>query len=145
MDRGAWWTTVHGVAKSQSWLKQLSTHSEYINIENNGTHAQMRTLVNKLQIPIWNVFSTCFLLPCSVELVTSFCSEARGEDPVLIWSEFLLCGEEPQCSCSILLLDLCWDIFYLALVLLLLIFFLAHALLQSFLWVLSLLTDLKSS
>ena len=27
MDRGAWGATVHGVAKSQTWLKQPSTHS----------------------------------------------------------------------------------------------------------------------
>ena len=27
MDRGAWWATVHGVAKSQTWLKQVSRHS----------------------------------------------------------------------------------------------------------------------
>ena len=27
MDRGAWWATVHGVAKSWSWLKQLSMHT----------------------------------------------------------------------------------------------------------------------
>ena len=26
MDRGAWWATVHGVAKGQTQLKQLSTH-----------------------------------------------------------------------------------------------------------------------
>ena len=26
MDRGAWWATVHGVLKSQTQLKQLSTH-----------------------------------------------------------------------------------------------------------------------
>ena len=26
MDRGAWWATIHGVAKSQKWLKWLSTH-----------------------------------------------------------------------------------------------------------------------
>ena len=26
MDRGAWWVTVHGVAKSQTWLKWLFTH-----------------------------------------------------------------------------------------------------------------------
>ena len=26
MDRGAWQATVHGVAKSRTWLKQLSTH-----------------------------------------------------------------------------------------------------------------------
>ena len=28
MDRGAWWATVHGVAKSQTRLKQPSTHTE---------------------------------------------------------------------------------------------------------------------
>ena len=27
MDRGAWWTTVHGVAKSQTRLVRLSTHA----------------------------------------------------------------------------------------------------------------------
>ena len=27
MDRGAWWATVHGVAKSQTQLKQLSAHT----------------------------------------------------------------------------------------------------------------------
>ena len=27
MDRGAWWTTGHRVAKSQTQLKLLSTHS----------------------------------------------------------------------------------------------------------------------
>ena len=26
--RGAWWVTVHGVAKSQTWIKQLSTHMQ---------------------------------------------------------------------------------------------------------------------
>ena len=26
MDRGAWWATVHGVTKSQTGLKRLSTH-----------------------------------------------------------------------------------------------------------------------
>ena len=28
MDRGVWCATVHGVAKSQTWLKQLSVHTE---------------------------------------------------------------------------------------------------------------------
>ena len=27
MDRGAWWAAVHGVAQSQTWLKQLSRHA----------------------------------------------------------------------------------------------------------------------
>ena len=28
MDRGAWWATAHGVAKSWTQLKQLSPHSQ---------------------------------------------------------------------------------------------------------------------
>ena len=28
MDRGAWWAAVHGVAKSRTQLKWLSTHSD---------------------------------------------------------------------------------------------------------------------
>ena len=27
MDRGAWWATVHGVAKSRTRLRRLSTHT----------------------------------------------------------------------------------------------------------------------
>ena len=27
-DRGAWWATVHRVAKSRTWLKRLSTHAQ---------------------------------------------------------------------------------------------------------------------
>ena len=27
MDRGAWWSTVHRVTKSWTWLKRLSTHA----------------------------------------------------------------------------------------------------------------------
>ena len=29
MDKGAWWAIVHGVIKSQTRLKQLSTHSTH--------------------------------------------------------------------------------------------------------------------
>ena len=29
MDKRTWWATVHGVAKSQTRLKQLSTHSPH--------------------------------------------------------------------------------------------------------------------
>ena len=33
MGRGAWWATVHGITKSQTRLKQLSTHVQiYVNI-----------------------------------------------------------------------------------------------------------------
>ena len=29
MDKGDWWATVHRVTKSQTWLKQLSTHPQW--------------------------------------------------------------------------------------------------------------------
>ena len=29
MDRGAWWATVHRVAKSRTRLKQLNTHAQF--------------------------------------------------------------------------------------------------------------------
>ena len=29
MDRGAWWVTVHGVAKSRTWLSSFAQHSTY--------------------------------------------------------------------------------------------------------------------
>ena len=32
MDRGVWWSTVHGVAKSQTWLKKLSTPTQEVYI-----------------------------------------------------------------------------------------------------------------
>ena len=35
MDREAWWATVHGVAKGQTQLKQLSTSIGDISNENN--------------------------------------------------------------------------------------------------------------
>ena len=40
MDKGAWWATVHGVAKSQTWLKRLTMH----------THtADQREIYNEVQ------------------------------------------------------------------------------------------------
>ena len=32
MDRGTWWATVHGVAKSQTGLKRLSTDAQDFNL-----------------------------------------------------------------------------------------------------------------
>ena len=33
MDRGAWRVTIHGVAESWTWLKQLSTRTQCIYVE----------------------------------------------------------------------------------------------------------------
>ena len=32
MDRGAWWATVHGVTRSQTWLSDSAQHNIYITI-----------------------------------------------------------------------------------------------------------------
>ena len=37
MDRGAWWATVHGVAKSQTWLK-TNTHTHIHTHTHTHTH-----------------------------------------------------------------------------------------------------------
>ena len=34
MDRGAWWSMVYGVTKSQPLLKRLSMHAHVIDIQN---------------------------------------------------------------------------------------------------------------
>ena len=40
MDRGGWWATVHGVAKSWTRLKWLSMHAECVQRPGGGTDAQ---------------------------------------------------------------------------------------------------------
>ena len=45
MDRGAWWGIVHGVAKSQTQLKQFSTHAHTMCRERDrGEHASSTLL-----------------------------------------------------------------------------------------------------
>ena len=39
MDRGAWWATVHGATKSETRLKQLSMHTEGLQITSCVSHA----------------------------------------------------------------------------------------------------------
>ena len=39
MDRGAWWATVHGVAKSRTWLNKSHTHTH--------THTRIASLVTQ--------------------------------------------------------------------------------------------------
>ena len=42
MDRGAWWAMVHGVTKSRTQLKRLSTHAWKDQVKQNVIHIQMR-------------------------------------------------------------------------------------------------------
>ena len=43
MDRGGWWATVHRIAKSQTQLKQLSTHNRQ------GKRAFVRHVRNEME------------------------------------------------------------------------------------------------
>ena len=49
MDRGAWWATVHSVAKSQTRLKQLSTHARTLTFNIKSKKAtSINNFINKL-------------------------------------------------------------------------------------------------
>lgn len=76
------------------------------------------------------MFPVCLLFPCTKELVTRHCNEARGGISMLIWPEFLLCGLPDALVLYYWLI--CARIpFYFASILLLLSF-LAYVLLQIF-------------
>ena len=53
MDRGARWATIHGVTKSRTWLKPLSTHTgkEYLN-----AGPVLRQILSLLCCPSWGIF-----------------------------------------------------------------------------------------
>ena len=55
MDRGAWWTTVHGAMKSQT---QLSMHTHITH-----THIQHYLCASKLQTLLWSRFSVQDWIP----------------------------------------------------------------------------------
>ena len=44
MDRGSWWATVHGVTKSQLWLKQLNDWSELAHVHAPITYLHLLTV-----------------------------------------------------------------------------------------------------
>ena len=71
MDRGAWWATVHGVAKSWTWLKQLSMHTRVdelgsliINVINEKTSPQDMVIV---------IFIMCTIYVSCAEQSVKFC------------------------------------------------------------------------
>ena len=60
MNRGVWWATVHRVAKSWTWLKQLSMHTHGSNCqwlhcvgEGNGNPLQYSCLENPMDSEVW--------------------------------------------------------------------------------------------
>ena len=50
MDRGAWWATVHGVAKSQTQLRDQTQHSSGSGLGGGGG-----TPTTKSGLPVWTV------------------------------------------------------------------------------------------
>ena len=57
MDRGAWWATVHGVAKSRTRLKQLSSNSSSKSYDFSSSHVWMLELDYKES---WALKNWCF-------------------------------------------------------------------------------------
>ena len=54
MDRGAWWVTVHGIAKSQTRLSNFTSFTSYfITGEGNGNPPQYSCLENPVLCPVY--------------------------------------------------------------------------------------------
>ena len=77
MDRGAWWATVHGVAKIQTWLKQLSMHT-----------CKLRAASLSVAIHSDRASSDCALPLCKIE--PPLCRTAQTPD-----EEICLCALMP--------------------------------------------------
>ena len=55
MDRGAWWAPVHGVAKSWTPLKQLSTQAAHRYISSKRIHKSMGVIYTKFSTELASV------------------------------------------------------------------------------------------
>ena len=54
MDRGAWWATVHGIAKSQMQRKRLArTHSGLNDLKGSEDSVAGRIQVKERLLPLW--------------------------------------------------------------------------------------------
>ena len=61
MDRGAWWATVHRVAKIWTGLKEFSTHAQLIYNVVLVSRVQQSDSVIHIHIPIFSGFETAQL------------------------------------------------------------------------------------
>jgi len=52
MDRGAWWATVHSMAKSQTWLKKLSKLMKWV-------QNSIKPFLPLLLLSLWFFFFFC--------------------------------------------------------------------------------------
>ena len=63
MDRGVWWVAVHRVAKSQSWLKWLSTHMGLLG--KSRTLTILRLSSNEPETNLWFCSAMFFSFQCA--------------------------------------------------------------------------------
>ena len=68
MDRGAWWATVHGVAKSQTRLKQLSSSSSSSRVGKQSLLVQFEVAQQRAELIVrwdcwWGILSGSWAQP----------------------------------------------------------------------------------
>ena len=97
MDREAWWATIHRVAKSQTWLRQLSTHTRMIVLSGWSLGFKCIFKTQHLYSPpiIILVFLMSYLMSdCFVYLLTTYCRYRWFYRFCLLTSLLTLCVDD---------------------------------------------------
>ena len=103
MGWGAWWATVHGVAKSQTWLKQLSTHTLYDVVFQSLSRVSLFATqwTAARQAPLSSIISWNLLQFMPIKLVCYLTIGSFSSLAVPFSPEFPRClsGKESACQC----------------------------------------------
>ena len=105
MDRGTWWAMVYRVAKSQGWMKYLSTHSELEKKIISTQNLQIHSLELSLVVVKWG----------SKGILSTFSPELLCFWLFLKYDKLILIMFSLQCRSSLLYkIKKPWQIHYLA-------------------------------
>ena len=92
MDRGAWWATVHRVAKSWTWLKWLSTANSTL------SYPLVRTNSSVIHSCALWMTKTCLLKLFTTDWDLNPCAETQTQPKLTLGLEPMSCDQDLWCA-----------------------------------------------